>query len=53
MHNLSKEIYTGKKKAFENGDEAVAMQIGKGKDILSVLSTWSFFEALTMRNGLD
>ncbi|KAK7466282.1 hypothetical protein VKT23_005010 [Stygiomarasmius scandens] len=37
MWNLSKEIYEGKQKALAEGDEVVAKQVGKGKDILSIL----------------
>jgi hypothetical protein len=37
MHELSVEIYQEKKRALEEGDEAVERQIGKGKDILSIL----------------
>lgn len=38
MHELSVEIYEEKKRAFEEGDEAVVRQIGKGKDLLSIMS---------------
>ncbi|KAJ3813616.1 cytochrome P450, partial [Lentinula aff. lateritia] len=37
MHELSVEIYEEKKRAFEEGDEAVVRQIGKGKDLLSIM----------------
>ncbi|KAJ3874013.1 cytochrome P450 [Lentinula edodes] len=37
MHELSVEIYDEKKRAFEEGDEAVVRQIGKGKDLLSIM----------------
>ncbi|TFK29227.1 cytochrome P450 [Coprinopsis marcescibilis] len=37
MHNTSLEIYTAKKRALEQGDEALAEQIGMGKDIMSIL----------------
>ncbi|KAJ3855139.1 cytochrome P450 [Lentinula lateritia] len=37
MHELSVEIYEEKKCAFEKGDEAVVNQIGKGKDLLSIM----------------
>ncbi|KAJ4479999.1 cytochrome P450 [Lentinula aciculospora] len=37
MHELSVEIYEEKKRALKEGDEAVVKQIGKGKDILSIL----------------
>ena len=38
MHRVSLEIYRQKKRAFEEGDEAVMKQIGEGKDIMSLLS---------------
>ena len=38
IHNTSVEIINSKKRALEEGDEAVARQIGQGKDILSILS---------------
>jgi len=38
LHNTSTEIYESKKKAFKDGDDAVAKQIGRGKDIISILS---------------
>ncbi|KAF9479975.1 cytochrome P450 [Pholiota conissans] len=37
LHNTSVEIYESKKKALEDGDEALANQIGRGKDIMSIL----------------
>ncbi|KAF8962739.1 cytochrome P450 [Flammula alnicola] len=37
LHNTSVEIFESKKKALKEGDEAVATQIGQGKDILSIL----------------
>ncbi|KAK7466301.1 hypothetical protein VKT23_005028 [Stygiomarasmius scandens] len=37
MWKVSEEIYNEKKRALEEGDEAVGSQVGKGKDILSVL----------------
>ncbi|KAJ3921772.1 cytochrome P450 [Lentinula edodes] len=37
MHELSVEIYEEKKRAFAEGDEAVVRQIGKGKDLLSIM----------------
>ncbi|KAE9391070.1 cytochrome P450 [Gymnopus androsaceus JB14] len=33
------EVYEEKKRALEEGDEAVTRQLGQGKDILSILST--------------
>jgi hypothetical protein len=38
IHNTAVDIINSKKRALEDGDEAVARQIGQGKDILSVLS---------------
>lgn len=38
MHNTSTEIFETKKRALEEGNEAVSKQIGRGKDILSILS---------------
>ena len=44
MHNVrmmrtrSREIYEQKKLALAQGDEAVKLQIGEGKDIMSILS---------------
>ena len=43
--NLSMEIYRGKFRALEEGDEAVRQQVGQGKDIISILSK-SFFSFL-------
>ncbi|PPQ63163.1 hypothetical protein CVT24_005803 [Panaeolus cyanescens] len=37
LHNTSVEIFESKKKALREGDEALAAQIGKGKDIISIL----------------
>lgn len=38
LHKTSVEIYESKKKALEEGDESLAAQVGRGKDIMSVLS---------------
>ena len=38
IHNTAVEIINSKKRALEDGDEAVERQIGQGKDILSILS---------------
>ena len=40
LNNTAIEIVEKKKKALEEGDEAVAQQIGKGKDIMSILSAY-------------
>lgn len=37
IENTSAEILQAKKEALEKGDEAVASQVGKGKDIMSIL----------------
>lgn len=37
MYNTSVEIFESKKKALADGDEALARQIGRGKDIMSIL----------------
>jgi hypothetical protein len=34
------EIFEEKKKALEEGDEAVTQQIGNGNDIMSILSAY-------------
>jgi hypothetical protein len=39
MHNTSAEILEAKRRALQQGDEAVTKQIGGGKDIISVLCT--------------
>ena len=41
VHRRSVEIYRGKVRALELGDEAVAKQVGEGKDIMSILSPFS------------
>ena len=38
MDRTSIEIFETKRKALEEGDEAVAQQMGQGKDIMSILS---------------
>jgi hypothetical protein len=38
FHNTALEIVNSKKRALEDGDEAVARQISQGKDILSILA---------------
>jgi len=37
LHNTTVEIFEAKKKAREEGDEAVTQQTGQGKDIMSIL----------------
>jgi hypothetical protein len=43
MWKLSTEIYQEKIRALNQGDETVVEQIGRGKDIMSVLSEWMSF----------
>ncbi|PPQ88993.1 LOW QUALITY PROTEIN: hypothetical protein CVT25_005092 [Psilocybe cyanescens] len=38
IYDTSVEIFESKKMAIEKGDEAIAAQIGRGKDIISILS---------------
>lgn len=38
MDETSREIFQGKKDALAKGDEAMKNEVGKGKDIMSVLS---------------
>ncbi|KAF8896610.1 cytochrome P450 [Infundibulicybe gibba] len=37
MHNTSTQIFEEKKRALREGDEAIAKQVGQGKDIMSIL----------------
>ncbi|OBZ67961.1 Docosahexaenoic acid omega-hydroxylase CYP4F3 [Grifola frondosa] len=37
MHAKSIEIFTAKKTALDKGDEALVLQVGEGKDIMSIL----------------
>ncbi|KAJ3767042.1 cytochrome P450 [Lentinula raphanica] len=37
MYHVAQTIYEGKKRALEMGDEAVVLQVGGGKDVVSVL----------------
>lgn len=49
LYNTSVEIFESKKAALADGDEAVANQIGRGKDIMSVLSRRLSFPYMTQR----
>ena len=40
MHEESKGIYRSKLDALVRGDEAVAKQVGEGKDVMSILSEY-------------
>ncbi|EIN07116.1 cytochrome P450 [Punctularia strigosozonata HHB-11173 SS5] len=37
LEKASREVYNAKKEALQRGDEAVMQQIGRGKDIMSIL----------------
>jgi hypothetical protein len=39
IHNTSVKIFEAKKRALKEGDEGVVNQIGRGKDLISILST--------------
>ena len=39
IHNTSVEILEAKKRALKEGDDVVTQQTGRGKDILSILSS--------------
>lgn len=45
MHSVAEQIYKIKLRAFEAGDEAVASQIGRGNDLISILSEIAFIFA--------
>ncbi len=49
LHNISKEIFDGKVTSFEKGDEFVTLQVGQGKDIMSVLRQSPFASFLLLR----
>ena len=44
MDAKAREIYDKKKEALARGDEAVLNQVGRGKDILSLLCMFGSFE---------
>ena len=41
MYDIASEVYESKKGAFEKGEQAVTQQIGRGKDLISILSKFS------------
>lgn len=43
MHQMALEIFRAKKQALDRGDEALAKQIGEGKDLMSVLRLYTIF----------
>lgn len=42
MYETSLEIYAEKKQALADGDEALSVKVGQGKDIMSILSKPDF-----------
>jgi len=42
LWEFSRELYRGKTQALAAGDEAVTRQVGKGKDIMSILSMFIY-----------
>jgi hypothetical protein len=46
LYDTALDIYHAKKKALEEGDEAVSTQIAHGKDIISILSAFNFWAVL-------
>jgi hypothetical protein len=52
MHVTSVEIYTAKKKALEEGEEALTQQVGQGRDIISILSKSDSYSRL-IENSSD
>lgn len=49
MHNLGSEILKSKKAALEEGNEAVDQQVGRGKDLISILSETGTVQTLSIR----
>lgn len=47
MDETTVSILNSKKKALEEGEEAAVKQVGKGKDIISILSQYSALEIYT------
>jgi len=57
LHDTSLMIYESKKKAIMEGDQALLSQIGRGKDIMSILSayqiyslTWSLYSDFLLQS---
>ena len=42
MATQSKKIFYGKRDALEKGDEALRHQVGEGRDVMSILSTFLY-----------
>jgi hypothetical protein len=51
FHETSVEILETKKEALRRGDQALAAQIGQGKDIISILCAISFFYLLQVHSA--
>ena len=45
MHRRATEIYHEKKTLLDKGDEALLLQVGEGKDLMSILREWSHYNA--------
>lgn len=43
MHQMAVEVFTTKKKALDEGDEALARQVDEGKDIMSIFCLYNIF----------
>ena len=50
FHETSVEILETKKEALRKGDQALAAQIGQGKDVISILCAISFLPFTTFRS---
>ena len=50
LHKTSVEIIETKKEALREGDQALAAQVGRGKDIISILSTIPLTSSATVRS---
>lgn len=51
IYDTSVKIFEAKKAALDNGDETSSKQVGRGKDIMSILSKFSTL--LDVENWLD
>ena len=53
MDRQSRIVFAAKKRALEEGDDAVARQVGEGRDVLSILSACIFFSSVSLDRVLD
>ncbi len=53
MYDLATKIYGEKRRALEEGDEVVSQQIGRGKDLISVLSDVFYLPTVTPRSDIE